>query len=160
MTREAEPAGKLFVDVPLFENGTPVGRDRFLELSRRYIALLKKNLLDLRAEKPAGRSYARAYTAIVDAIAGLVFERALQEHDADPRKIDIAVIGIGGYGRCELTPFSDVDLLVLCRRKTVLVKHVAESFIQLMWDVGFEVGHTVQSVVESESTIAKHMDAR
>jgi [protein-PII] uridylyltransferase len=160
MTREAGPAGKLFVDVPLFENGTPVGRDRFLELSRRYIALLKKNLLDLRAEKPAGRSYTRAYTAVVDAIAGLVFERALQEHGADPRKIDIAVIGIGGYGRSELTPFSDVDILVLCKRKTVLVKHVAESFIQLMWDVGFEVGHTVQSIVESGSTIAKHMDAR
>jgi len=160
MTREVGRAGKLFVDVPLYENGKPVDRDRFLALSRSYIALLKKNLLDLRAEKPAGRSYARAYTAIVDAIAGLVFQRALQEHDAAPEKVDIAVIGIGGYGRFELTPFSDVDILVLCRRKTVLVKRVAEAFIQLMWDVGFEVGHTVQSLVESEGTIAKHMDAR
>ncbi len=160
MTRETEPAGKLFIDVPLYENGAPIGRDRFLSLSRDYIKLLKKNLMTARGEVAAGRSYVRAYTAIVDAIVGIVFERALQEHGADSRKIGITVIGLGGYGRAELTPYSDVDILVLCRRKTALVKQVAESFIRLMWDVGFEIGHTVQSVVESEVVVSRHMDAR
>lgn len=156
----ANPTGKLFVDVPLYENGAPIGRDRFLALSRNYIALLKENLLAVRGQAPAGRSYARAYTGIVDAIVGVLFERALQEHNAPPDKVDVAVIGMGGYGRSELTPYSDVDLLVLCRRKTPLVKRVAGAFIQLMWDVGFETGHTVQSLVESEKALARYMDAR
>lgn len=155
-----DPTGKLFVDVPLYEDGTPVGRDRFLSLSRSYIDLLKRNLLAVRDRTPAGRSYVRAYTAIVDAIVGILYVRAVQEHNATPEKVDIAIIAMGGYGRSELTPFSDVDILVLCRRKTALAKRVAGAFIQLMWDVGFETGHTVQSLVESESALAKYMDAR
>ena len=158
--KSADPAGKLFVDVPLYENGEPVGRDRFLSLSRSYITLLKKNLLAIRDKEAVGRSYVRAYTALVDAIVGLLFQKALQEHNANPDKIEVAIIGMGGYGRAELSPYSDVDILVLCRRKTPLVKQVAGSFIQLMWDVGFETGHSVQSLVESEGALAKQMDAR
>ncbi|MBP2681603.1 MAG: uridylyltransferase, partial [Candidatus Krumholzibacteriota bacterium] len=158
--RSADLAGKLFVDLPLYEDGKPIGRERFLSLSRNYIDLLKKDLVALRAKEAAGRSYVRAYTGIVDAIVGLLFQRALQEHDASPEKVDIAIIGMGGYGRTELSPYSDVDILVLCRRKTQLVKRIAESFIQLMWDVGFEIGHSVQSLVESEGALARHMDAR
>jgi [protein-PII] uridylyltransferase len=160
MTRETEPAGKLFVGVPLYEKGAPVDRGRFLSLSRAYIEVLKKNLQTARGELCGGRSYVRAYTSIVDAIVGVVFQRALQEHGADLRKVEIAVIGMGGYGRAELTPHSDVDILVLCRRKTILDKKIAETFIRLMWDVGFEIGHTVQSIVESEAVVVRHMDAR
>ncbi len=158
--KHTDPAGKLFVDVPLYEDGKPIDRDRFLALSRSYITLLKENLLALRTKQAVGRSYVRAYTAIVDAIVGLLFQRALQEHDASPDKTEIAIIGLGGYGRVELSPYSDVDIVVLCRRKGALVKQIAESFIQLMWDVGFETGHSVQSLVESEGALAKHMDAR
>jgi len=158
--KDTNPAGKLFVDVPLYEDGKPIGRDRFLALSRSYITLLKNNLLALRTKEATGRSYVRAYTIIVDAIVGLLFQRALQEHNANPEKVEVAIIGMGGYGRAELSPYSDVDMLVLCRRKTPLVKQIAESFIQFMWDVGFEIGHSVQSLVESEGALAKHMDAR
>ncbi len=144
----------------LYDSDTPVSRERFLTLSRNYLAILKKNLLNLRAEGTTGTSYVRAYSHIVDAIVGVLFQRAVQEHAADPRAVDIAVIGMGGYGRAELAPYSDVDILVLCKRKTRLIKQIAESFVQLMWDVGFELGHTVQSLVESESTLSRHMDSR
>ena len=156
-----EPTGKMYIEgESLYDVDAPVSRERFLALSRNYLAILKKNLLKLRTEGATGTSYVHAYSHIVDAIVGVLFQRAAQEHAADPRDVDIAVIGMGGYGRAELAPYSDVDILVLCKRKTRLIKQITESFVQLMWDIGFELGHTVQSLVESESTLSRHMDSR
>ncbi len=158
--RRSDSTGKFLVDVPLYENGAPISRERFLSLSRHYVTLLKDNLLAAPEKEIGGKSYAHVYTGIVDAIVRVLFERAVHEHGSSPDEVDLAVIGMGGYGRSELTPHSDVDILVLCRRKTPLVKRVAGSFVQLMWDVGFETGHTVQSLAENERALAKYMDAR
>ncbi|MEJ2720174.1 MAG: nucleotidyltransferase domain-containing protein, partial [bacterium] len=150
------PAGEPSIYTP----ETPVSRDRFLSLSREYLSILKKSLLEFRARKAKGLSYIHAYSRIVDAIVGVLYQRALQESGLDVDEPELAVIALGGYGRGELAPYSDVDILVLCKRKTPVVKQIAGSFIQLMWDVGFELGHSVQSLVESESVFFKHMDAR
>ena len=144
----------------LVADGSPVTRERFLELSRGYLALLKKNLVESRKRGAGGRAFVRPYTSMVDTLVGVLFQRAIEENEADARKLDIGVIAMGGYGRKELAPYSDVDILVLCKRKTPVVKSVASAFIQLMWDVGFELGHSVQSLVENESEFMRHMDAR
>jgi [protein-PII] uridylyltransferase len=144
----------------LYTHETPVSRDRFLSLSREYLAILKKSLLEFRSKQTKGLSYIRAYSRIVDAIVGVLYQRAVQENGLENDEPELAVIALGGYGRVELAPYSDVDILVLCKRKTPMVKQIAGSFIQLMWDVGFELGHSVQSLVESESVFFKHMDAR
>ena len=65
---------------------------------------------------------------------------------------DAALVAVGGYGRGELHPGSDVDLLVLvgARRAAALGRRRAdpriESFIALAWDLGIEIGHAVRSV--------------
>ncbi len=60
---------------------------------------------------------------------------------------DIALIAVGGYGRGELHPASDIDLLVLLdktdhRRISAFV----EAFVRFLWDMGLEVGHSVRSL--------------
>jgi [protein-PII] uridylyltransferase len=150
------PAG----EPSLYTQEAPVSRDRFLTLSREYLSILKRSLLEFRSKETRGQSYIRAYSRIVDAIVGVLFQRAVQECEQANGDPDLAVIALGGYGRGELAPYSDVDILVLCKRKTRANKQIAGSFIQLMWDVGFELGHSVQSLVESESVFFKHMDAR
>ena len=65
---------------------------------------------------------------------------------------DAAVVAVGGYGRGELHPASDVDLLVLvgAKRAAALKRRRSderiESFITMAWDLGLEVGHAVRSV--------------
>jgi len=137
-----------------------ISRESFLELSRDYLAILKNNLVDFRSGSTEGATFVRDYSRIVDSIVGVLFQRAAQEHDVSTRALDMAIIGLGGYGRAELAPYSDVDILILCKRKTAIVKQVASSFIQLMWDIGFELGHSVESLLESEAALGRHMDTR
>jgi [protein-PII] uridylyltransferase len=157
--RDKSPGPEIPVDLGLDRDDT-VSRERFVDLSRNYLSLLKKSLIDFRAAGTGGRVFCRDYSRIVDAIVGVLFQRAAHEHGVATEEAGIAVIGMGGYGRQELAPYSDVDILVLCKRKTPLVKQIASNFVRLMWDVGFELGHAVESLIESESTLARHMDTR
>lgn len=69
---------------------------------------------------------------------------------------DVCLIAVGGYGRDELFPYSDVDLLIL------LPEHVddavnlrIESIIGLLWDIGLAVGHSVRNLAECMDEAAK-----
>lgn len=64
----------------------------------------------------------------------------------------IALIALGGYGRGELYPFSDIDLLLLHDRwARKSMQQVAESILYPLWDSGYEVGHSVRTPSEAVS---------
>lgn len=147
------------VDGGPFPVDPALSREDFLRLSRDYLSVFKKSLVELRSSG-SGRAFVRDYSRIVDSIVATLYQRAAHDYNVRTRDLDIAIIAMGGYGRAELAPYSDVDILVLCKRKTPIVNQVASSFVRLMWDAGFELGHTVESLIESESTLARHMDTR
>ncbi|MBS0336032.1 MAG: [protein-PII] uridylyltransferase [Proteobacteria bacterium] len=58
-----------------------------------------------------------------------------------------ALVAVGGYGRGELFPFSDIDILLLLEREPdAREKDRLETLIGLFWDVGLEVGHSVRTI--------------
>ena len=64
----------------------------------------------------------------------------------------ICLVAVGGYGRGELHPFSDVDLLILgAAALSPEDEKRVERFIALVWDVGLSVGHSVRSVEQCEA---------
>ena len=65
------------------------------------------------------------------------------------RSPDMALMAVGGYGRAELHPKSDIDLLILLRDDNADdFREDLENFVTQLWDVGFEVGHSVRSLQE------------
>ncbi len=65
-------------------------------------------------------------------------------------KGQLALVALGGYGRRELYPFSDIDLLLLHdRRSKKSMQEVSEAILYPLWDAGFEVGHSVRGVKDA-----------
>jgi [protein-PII] uridylyltransferase len=77
-----------------------------------------------------------------------------------PASKDVALVAVGGFGRGELHPHSDVDLLVLLRKfpPGEELRIAIEDFVTLLWDAGFYLGHSVRTVetcvVEARKDIA------
>ncbi len=63
-----------------------------------------------------------------------------------PAEASASLIAVGGYGRSELHPASDVDVLILTARDPQgLAKHI-EPLVMFLWDIGLEIGHSVRSL--------------
>ena len=71
---------------------------------------------------------------------------------------NISLIAVGGYGRGELHPHSDIDLLILMHRnKAEHYRERIEKFLAFLWDIQLQIGHSVRSisqcVVEAKADI-------
>ncbi|MGS2717110.1 [protein-PII] uridylyltransferase [Eionea flava] len=81
---------------------------------------------------------------------------------------DISLVAVGGYGRGELHPKSDIDLLILMgNENTHKHSHNIEQLLTLLWDIGLEIGHSARtlnqcvSIANSDITVATNlMEAR
>jgi len=62
----------------------------------------------------------------------------------------VALLALGGYGRCELCPHSDIDILILYpdASKQAEAQHSSMAFLHLLYDVGFNVGHAFRNFDE------------
>lgn len=91
-------------------------------------------------------------------------ERSLQVDQALARLADVlgshgdvAVVAQGGYGRCELAPHSDIDLLFLIGSKSDTTRGTLRSFLYPLYDVGMKVGHAAvtpkDAILRAESDL-------
>ncbi len=89
---------------------------------------------------------------LVDALIGQLFRLAQNSlrPDIQERSEGCAVVALGGYGRRELNPGSDIDLMFLYpRRADTYVGAVLRQVLYALWDLGFTVGHSARSLADA-----------
>ncbi|RBP50954.1 [protein-PII] uridylyltransferase [Arenicella xantha] len=112
-----------------------------------FKAAIKKALAVLEEQQVQGASSADLvghFTWMIDQLLILIWNHQKQSLDD---RVHLELVAVGGYGRGELHPRSDVDLLVLLKKDQYdEAKEFVESFLRFLWDIGLDIGHSVRSI--------------
>ena len=81
-------------------------------------------------------------SSIVDAIITHIWERIIPASASG----SVALVAVGGYGRAELHPRSDIDILILTGKEFTGADDEIGQFITHLWDLGLDIGHSVRDV--------------
>src|SRR5437762_2781076 len=133
------------------------GARRPTEVLPLYKKFLKVEEHRLRLNHQAGgggREICARRAELVDVLLRYVFGGAAATTSGNgERKVPLALIALGGYGRGELNPLSDIDVMVLHHQQAAKISPDLEEMVNqvlyLLWDSGFKVGHSTRSIKEA-----------
>ncbi len=102
----------------------------------------------------SGLEVARGRAEVMDAMLTRLFDYALAAFGRrhGPAPAPVALVALGGYGRGELSPWSDLDVMFLFPAKTkpseikVFQEHLTQEILYILWDCGLKVGHSTRTV--------------
>jgi [protein-PII] uridylyltransferase len=130
------------------------------KLRKEALAHIKAAFAEARAAVKAqtesgamhGLAAARALSDIQDTLIQVLYDFATKHfyYAQNPTQAErLSVVATGGYGRGQMAPFSDVDLLFLRPYKqTPWGESVIEFILHMLWDLGLKVGHATRSLAE------------
>jgi [protein-PII] uridylyltransferase len=113
----------------------------------------------LRAEPGNGRAAARATCFLHDQIIRLAYDFICAGFCNEPT--GLAIVGLGGTGRGEMAPYSDLDLMILtAKAPTAEQERIAQALLHLLWDLKLKVGHSVRSIGQFIAVAKKDITVR
>jgi [protein-PII] uridylyltransferase len=144
------------------------GARRPTEVLPLYKKFLKVEEHRLRLKHQAGgggREICARRSELVDVLLQYVFGAAVTATSGKKGAgIPLTLIALGGYGRGELNPFSDIDVMLLPREGTKKISPHLQEMVQqvlyLLWDSGFKVGHSTRSLKEAIAEANRDMKTK
>lgn len=120
---------------------------------REFLRLETEMLRRYHRKGDSGTRVAFAYTLMMDAVVTRLFQMALSEVEGGDQA-DVCLVALGGYGRSELSPFSDVDIMFLFpsggqSNADNLKKALTDTLLYMLWDLNLKVGHSTRTVKET-----------
>ncbi|MBI4558719.1 MAG: [protein-PII] uridylyltransferase [Candidatus Hydrogenedentes bacterium] len=137
-----------------------VSREDCVRAARTFATQRRLEIRERHHARESGANVVRMLTDVADTVLCGVFNFALFSV-ANPRILAsrVALCALGGYGRGELSPYSDLDVCLLyVPPLDEHVEAVNEYLVPFLWDLGFPVGYSVQDV--SEATALAKEDLR
>ncbi len=130
--------------------GADESRAKLLAAGKQVLAARRREIHARFEASQSGRTVALEMCALVDEVVRTVYGFA-SDHLyplANPSTGEVlSLVAIGGYGRGELAPQSDIDLLFLLSYKlTPRSEQVIETVLYFLWDLDFKVGHATRSL--------------
>ena len=128
-------------------------RSRMTEHLRQAIQDGRATITEALEARPfASRDTVIAFRHLTDGVVETAFQVTSTWLHPNPNPTDgerIAVLAVGGYGRGEMAPYSDVDLLFLMPWKvTPWAESLIESMLYMLWDLHLKVGHSARNITD------------
>ena len=115
-----------------------------VKLFRDTLHSARESLKEFHRQGASSQDIVRYHAWVVDQLLHFAWHRI---YELKNPKLDIALVAVGGYGRGELHPYSDIDLLILLpNNKYERVRPFTEGLLSFLWDIGLEVSHSVRSI--------------
>jgi [protein-PII] uridylyltransferase len=117
---------------------------------RQFLDAEHARIVEAHRAGAPGDETARAWALAADQVVTALFRAARAQFEP----FEVALVAVGGYGRAELCPFSDLDLWFLVPQAVYAdgrAKDLAEAVLYPLWDLRMEVGHAVRTVDDALS---------
>ncbi|MDH3975148.1 MAG: [protein-PII] uridylyltransferase [Deltaproteobacteria bacterium] len=140
-----ESAGKSCLD-----KLKPQGSDN-IKIVKNYLSICMEGIKAVHDAGGAGLEVLALRTIVIDRLLVSLFDLAGKEYCLKYRKVDqkCTLVALGGYGRGELSPVSDIDIMFLYPWKVgSYVESVIERVLYILWDTGLDVGYSTRSISE------------
>lgn len=123
--------------------------EELTELYRKFLKIENYRLRMVHHAGGGGREVCAMRASLVDIVLRHLLAAAAAE-DARKKPPRIAIVAYGGYGRGELNPHSDLDVMFLhadsLQALPQPIEDVIKQILYVLWDVGFKVGHATRSI--------------
>lgn len=83
------------------------------------------------------------------AVSDTLIVHLWEQHIPAESYAELALLAVGGYGRAELHPNSDIDILILTADNYTQADEAISAFVTALWDTGLDIGHSVRDVPRS-----------
>src|SRR5881296_2789817 len=125
-----------------------------LPLYKKFLKLEEHRLRLKHQAGGGGREVCARRAELVDILLQYVFSAAAAAaRENGGAEVRLALIALGGYGRGELNPFSDIDVMLLHHQRAAKIwpdmKEMVNQVLYVLWDSGFKVGHSTRSIKEA-----------
>ena len=111
----------------------------------------RESLYQRLREGATGGEVVQAFSDFMDGLLMARFREVMQQGKAEIREScqQCCLVAMGGYGRRELAPYSDIDVMVLTQgHHAELSQAISHGVFHRLWDLGFQVGHSVRTIAE------------
>ena len=136
-----------------------------LPLYKKFLKVEEHRLRLKHQAGGGGREICARRAELVDVLLRYVFGGAAvtARGNGEP-SVPLALIALGGYGRGELNPFSDIDVMLLHRQGAAEIspeiQEMVNQVLYLLWDSGFKVGHSTRSIKEAIAEANRDMQTK
>ncbi len=141
-------------------------RDELLKVATEFLQKHLARINEMNAEGASGRLVVQELTAVFDQLITVLFKAVCA--DLDPQGVaGCSLIALGGYGRAEMNPRSDLDLMFFyVPAGADTAKALSDRMLYLLWDMNLDIGYSVRNssscIEESRDTTVRTslLDAR
>ncbi len=139
-----------------------------LNVYKKFLKVEEHRLRLLHRAGAGGRETAQGRAHVMDVVLRHVFAAADENYRQTHSDgvVAVSLVAIGGYGRGELSPYSDVDIMFLhnstgrAASHHPYLKEIVEQILYMLWDVGLKVGHSTRSISEAVTQANKDLQSK